>query len=265
MPATLATAWSSLAAAILQLQTSIQAYQTSQQPTPHSKNISKNIEIDPTLDATNNTKNAQEHSVATQTDEPIPQNTLTTLSAQLSTFETQLKQRNQWQTPPHFYPDPSLPLDLSDLDEAITLLARALDSPAPTLRHPQLFPTPRPAFSQQKWTWDFHWAEFYYVHPQTGNHVYLSEWVRRDLEDELEWEIISQGDRSVEEGLAVLGAWEEWEEWEWDGEWGEWFLPLGERGAVERRVYASEWERGVSEVWIHVERSGLGAGDEEGA
>ncbi|KAJ4356082.1 uncharacterized protein N0V89_004109 [Didymosphaeria variabile] len=243
MPGTLDAAWSRLTGAIIQLQTSIHAYKSSQEHPSQYKFLEiKNSEY-PTQHTT--------ESFAPQTGQATTSlatcASLNALEAQLASFEQQLKQRRQWRVPPYFSPDPFLLIDLSDLDDAIHLLESAIDIP----RFPQRAKTPHDAFSKQRWEWDFQWSEWYYEDPTSRIHVYLTEWELRD--DASEWQIVAQGHKSVEESLATLGS---WVEWVWDQEWGEWYLPLivEDDEVTRRRIYACHWKKTEEGNWVYVER-----------
>lgn len=87
----------------------------------------------------------------------------------------------------------------------------------------------------------------------------MTEWELGDGASE--WMMVAQGHKSMEEGLAELGS---WEDWAWDEEWGEWYLPviLSDAAVVKRRIYASEWRRTDDGNWVYVERTRTSLGQD---
>ncbi|KAJ4297454.1 hypothetical protein N0V90_005345 [Kalmusia sp. IMI 367209] len=249
MPGHIDAAQARLTAAIIQLQTSINAYSERHNLPPHHNSSSAQT---PTEGSTKLTTNGTPKSATDSLATPISPH-LSALQTQLASFEHQLKQRNQWRIPPGFQPDPFLDIDLSDLDDAITHLQAAIEAP----RFPQTTNTPHAIFSGQSWKWDFQWSSWYYIDPHSENHVYLTEWELHD--DANEWVMVLQGHVSVEEGVAMLGC---WEDWEWDEGWGEWYLGMGENAGRKRRMYASQWRKTSEGDWVYAEESRLDRGEE---
>lgn len=169
---------------------------------------------------------------------------LVTLQYQLGSFEQQLKHRAQWIVPQDFRPDPSLEIDLSDLDDAIARLKIAVESP----NFVQENHTPQPVFSKQSWLWDDIWCEWYYVEADSESFIYLNVWELDDFDHE--WVHVPQVNVSMEDALADLGC---WEDWLWDGAWGEWYLPLDDIDGRIRRFYASEWRKDCDGNWTYIE------------
>jgi hypothetical protein len=253
MPGTLDAAWGRLTGAIIQLQISIRAFKLSQENPSQYKHLEVKSSEYPTQHTTASFTLPTEQTIAS----PDTRASLEALEAQLVSFEQQLKERRQWHLPPHFTPDPFLLIDLSDLDDAIEHLRIAIDIP----RFPQRAQNPSIEFAAQRWEWDPQWSEWYYEDSESGNHVYLTGW---ELVDESgDWIMVEQGHRSVEEGLAVLGS---WEEWMWDEEWGEWYLPLvvedkDDEVVVKRAIYAGEWRKIEEGGWIYVEKRAATQGE----
>jgi hypothetical protein len=253
MPGTLDAAWGRLTGAIVQLQTSIRAYKTSHENPSQYKLLEVKSSEYPTQHTTASFTLPTEQTTASHGTRA----SLDILEAQLLSFEQQLKQRRQWHLPPHFSPDPFLLIDLTDLDDAIEQLRLAIDIP----RFPQRAQNPGIEFTPQRWEWDPQWYEWYSENPKSGNHIYLTEWEL--VEESGDWVMVEQGHRRVEEGLAVVGS---WEEWMWDEEWGEWYLPLAvedkdDKVVVKRAIYASEWRKTEEGGWLYVEKRATTQGE----
>lgn len=242
MPGTSDGAWSRLTGAIVQLQTSIDAYKSCGESSAQLKLLDIGSNGYPIQRDGSSFIPPTEQTAAS----PTTRAGLDLLKSQLAYFEHQLRQRGQWRLPSLFSPDPVLLLDLSDLEDAIQHLTIAVDSP----RFPQPEESAYARFCTKRWEWNFQWYEWYYVDLKSGNHVFLDEWER---EDEFgDWFLIEQGHRSVEEGLDALGS---WEDWRWDEEWGEWYLPLvvDDTAVVRKAIYAGEWHKNEEENWLYVE------------
>ncbi|KAK3214965.1 hypothetical protein GRF29_19g1824177 [Pseudopithomyces chartarum] len=215
MPETLDATWTRLTEAIVQLQRSIQVYRGFP---PHSAS-----------------NDAGAHG-------------LDLLATQLSAFESELKKRGQWGISTGYQPDPFLDIDLSDLDDAINHLDNAIHMP----RYPRQAKTPHAHFSTQNWVYDLQWSEWSYTIQGSGHRVFLTEWECDTISGE--WQMVWQGQRTMEEALDMLGS---WEDWDWDEHWGEWYLPsVADHGlSGDKRIYASEWKRMDDGNWVYVEQS----------